>query len=164
MKNSSDALDVLLELDEVDRAIIAQLTQDGRMPVATLAARVHLSRAHCYSRLARLEEAGILTGYSVQVDPVKLGLGAAAHVSLKLRQHDWRRLRARLLDIPEVWHISLVSGHMDVILLVRAKDTADLRRVVFQQIQPLEGVVDTQTHVIFEDIASDYALTQSLNQ
>ena len=141
-------------LDRVNRAIVRELTQDGRLSVAALAERVHISRAHCYSRLNRLQDAGVITGFTVRVDPVKVGLGASAHVTLKLRQHNWRELRATLLAIPEVWHVSLVGGNMDVILLVRARDNADLRRVIFDELQTLPGVVDTQTDMIFDDHAS----------
>ncbi|MDN5732396.1 MAG: Lrp/AsnC ligand binding domain-containing protein, partial [Yaniella sp.] len=92
------------------------------------------------------------------VDHARLGFGASAHVILKLRQHNWRALRQKLLDIPEIWHVTLTGGPMDVILLVRARDNADLRRVVFDEIQPLDGVVDTQTVMIFEERTSDSAL------
>lgn len=138
-------------LDRVDRAIVRELTQDGRMSVAALAERVHISRAHCYSRLNRLQDAGVIMGFTVRVDPVKVGFGASAHVTLKLRQHNWRELRAQLLAIPEVSQVSLVGGNMDVMIMVRARDIADLRRVVFEHLQALPGVVDTQTYMIFED-------------
>ncbi|WBL20493.1 MULTISPECIES: Lrp/AsnC family transcriptional regulator [Citricoccus] len=146
------------DLDDVDLRIISALTQDGRMAVAALAEHVHVSRAHCYARLRRLQDSGVITGYSAVIDPVKIGLGASAHVMLKLRQHNWRALKAALLKIPEVWHVSLVGGNMDVLLLVRAGSISDLRTVVFDQIQTLPGVVDTQTYMIFEDIESRTAL------
>ena len=140
-----------MELDATDRAIIAELSRDGRLSVAALAERVHVSRAHCYSRLNRLQDAGAITGFTVTVDPERLGFGASAHVALKLRQHNWRELRAQLLSIPEVSQVSLVGGNMDVMIMVRARDIADLRRVVFEHLQSLPGVVDTQTYMIFED-------------
>lgn len=145
-------------LDRVDRAIVRELSEDGRLSVAALAERVHISRAHCYSRLNRLQDTGVITGFTARVDPVKAGYTASAHVMLKLRQHDWRELRATLLAIPEVWHVSLVGGDMDVLLLVRARDTADLRRVVFDELQPLASVEDTRTLMIFDDVASGQVL------
>lgn len=146
------------QLDNVDLQIISALSQDGRMAVAALAEHVHVSRAHCYARLRRLQDSGVITGFAATVDPVKVGLGASAHVMLKLRQHNWRALRTALLDIREVWHVSLVGGNMDVMLLVRAANIAELRDVVFDQIQPLPGVVDSQTYMIFEDTESRTAL------
>jgi DNA-binding Lrp family transcriptional regulator len=73
-------------------------------------------------------------------------------VTLKVRQQTWRDLRERLRAIPEVHHIALVGGDFDVIILVRAVDNTDLRRVVFDQLQSMPGVLDTQTFLVFEDL------------
>lgn len=143
---------VPVKLDDVDRRILAELTRDGRQSVTTVAQNVHVSRAHAYSRINRLQDEGVITRYMAVVDPVKAGLRSSAYVTLKLRQHSWRELRDRLAALPEVHHIGLVGGNFDVILLVRAKDNVDLRRVVFENIQSMPGVLDTQTFLIFEDV------------
>jgi DNA-binding Lrp family transcriptional regulator len=54
--------------------------------------------------------------------------------------------------MPEVHHVGLVGGNFDVILLVRARDNVDLRRVIFEQIHGMPGVLDTQTFLVFEDV------------
>ncbi len=141
-----------VKLDDVDHRIIAELTRDGRQSVTTVAQNVHVSRAHAYSRINRLQDEGVITRYMAVVDPVRAGLRSSAYVTLKLRQHSWRELRDRLAALPEVHHIGLVGGNFDVILLVRAKDNVDLRRVVFDNIQSMPGVLDTQTFLVFEDV------------
>ncbi|MCQ9165089.1 Lrp/AsnC family transcriptional regulator [Arthrobacter sp. STN4] len=139
-------------LDEVDRRIIAELVGDGRLSVTTVAERVHISRAHAYSRISRLTSTGVLTRFTALVDPAKAGLKSSAYVTLKVSQHAWRELKEALRAIPEVEHIALVGGDFDVILLVRAEDNAGLRRVIFDQLQSMPGVQDTQTFLIFEDL------------
>ncbi|WP_394939869.1 Lrp/AsnC family transcriptional regulator [Psychromicrobium sp. YIM B11713] len=139
------------ELDEIDRGIIAELRQDARASVSAIAERVHISRAHAYSRIARLTEQKVITGFTAVIDPLKAGLGSSAYVSMKVRQHDWRELKALLGALPEVQHIALLGGNFDVMLLVRARDNVDLQRVIFDQIQSMPGVLDTQTYLIFED-------------
>lgn len=139
-------------LDDVDRNIIAELTRDGRMSVTQVAENVHISRAHAYTRIARLTGEGVLTKFTALVDPIKAGLKSSAYVTLKVRQHSWRELRELLRAIPEVHHIALVGGDFDVILLVRAVDNIDLRRVIFDQLQSMPGVLDTQTFLVFEDV------------
>ncbi|MFQ4148334.1 Lrp/AsnC family transcriptional regulator [Arthrobacter sp. LAPM80] len=139
-------------LDDVDRRIIAELTRDGRMSVSTVAENVHVSRAHAYARISRLTSTGVLTKFTALVDPVKAGLKSSAYVTLKVSQHSWRELREELRAIPEVAHIALVGGDFDVILLVRAEDNQGLRRVVFDKLQSMAGVLDTQTFLIFEDL------------
>jgi DNA-binding Lrp family transcriptional regulator len=143
---------VAVPLDDVDRKIIAELTRDGRMSVTQVAENVHISRAHAYTRIARLTGEGVLTKFTALVDPIKAGLKSSAYVTLKVRQHSWRELRELLRAIPEVHHIALVGGDFDVILLVRAVDNVDLRRVIFDQLQSMPGVLDTQTFLVFEDV------------
>ncbi|NYE95500.1 DNA-binding Lrp family transcriptional regulator [Psychromicrobium silvestre] len=140
------------ELDEIDQNILAELRLDGRASVTVIAERVHISRAHAYTRIARLTREGVITRFAALVDPLKAGLRSSAYVSMKVRQHDWRELKALLGALPEVQHIALLGGNFDVMLLVRARDNVDLRRVIFDQIQSMPGVVDTQTYLIFEDV------------
>ncbi|GAB3246902.1 Lrp/AsnC family transcriptional regulator [Arthrobacter pigmenti] len=139
-------------LDEVDRRILSELAADGRMSVTAVAEKVHISRAHAYSRISRLTSDGVLTKFTALIDPAKAGLKSSAYVTLKVRQHSWRELKETLQAIPEVHHIALVGGDFDVILLVRAKDNLDLRRVIFDKLQSMNGVLDTQTFLVFEDI------------
>lgn len=139
-------------LDEIDRLIIAELTRDGRISVSAVAQNVHISRAHAYARIGRLTSSGVLSRFTAVIDPVKAGLKSSAYVTLKVSQHAWRELREQLRAIPQVEHIALVGGDFDVILLVRAHDNQGLRRVVFDQLQSMPGVLDTQTHLIFEDL------------
>lgn len=140
------------ELDQVDRQIIAELVRDGRMSVTQVAENVHISRAHAYARINRLTREGVLTRFTALVDPIKAGQTSSAYVTLKVRQNAWRALREELRAIPEVHHIALVGGDFDVILLVRATDNVDLRRVIFDQLQSMPGVLDTQTFLVFEDL------------
>lgn len=139
-------------LDEVDKKILAELVSDGRMSVSTLAERVHISRAHAYARISRLISNGVLSKFTAVVDPIKAGLKSSAYVTLKVSQHSWRSLREELRAIPEVAHIALVGGDFDVILLVRAEDNQGLRHVIFDRLQSMPGVLDTQTFLIFEDL------------
>ena len=138
-------------LDHVDREILAELTRDGRMSITQVAENVHISRAHAYTRIARLTAEGVLTKFTALVDPLKSGRKSSAYITLKVKQHAWRELKKELRSVPEVEHIALVGGDFDVILLVRGIDNNDLRRIVFDQLQSMSGVLDTQTFLIFED-------------
>ena len=144
----------LPRLDDIDRNILAELTSNGRASVTAVAEAVHISRAHAYSRIARLTETGVLSRFTAVVDPVKAGLRSSAYVTLKVRQHSWRELKERLRAVPEIHHIALVGGSFDVILLVRAEDNVHLRQVIFDQLQSMPGVLDTQTFLVFEDLDS----------
>ena len=139
-------------LDETDRRILGELTRDARQSVTALAATVHISRAHAYERIRRLHEQGVILRYTAVIDPARAGLEASAYVTLRLKQNTWATLEAKLREIPQVQHIALVGGTFDVMLLVRARGNAELRDVIFERIQPMPEVVDTQTFLILEDV------------
>jgi DNA-binding Lrp family transcriptional regulator len=141
-------------LDDTDRAIVAVLSQDGRMSMRTLASTLHISRAGAYTRVQRLEQAGVITGYTAQIDPQRYGYGLSAYVHLKIAQPAWKHLRARLLAVPEVEHAALVSGDSDIVLLVRTRDTAALRELVLNEFQNMPEVLSTQTVLIFDELRS----------
>ena len=141
-------------LDDVNRAIVAALSQDGRMSMRALAATLHISRAGAYTRVQRLEQAGVITGYTVQIDPQRYGYGLSAYVHLKISQPAWKQLRTRLLAVPEVEHAALVSGDSDIVLLVRTRDTAALRELVLNSFQNMPEVLSTQTVLIFDELRS----------
>lgn len=138
-------------LDATDQRILAALHEDGRMSMRTLAERLHISRANAYARVERLRESGVIRGFRADIDPVASGLGTSAYVTLNVRQADWRQVREALCARPGIAHIGLVGGEFDVILLVRARDNADLRRLVLDEIQGMPGVVNTRTLLVFEE-------------
>ncbi|GIF12912.1 AsnC family transcriptional regulator [Actinoplanes teichomyceticus] len=141
-------------LDDIDRRILAELGRDGRMPIRKLAETLHISRANAYARVQRLRETNVIKGFRADVDHVSAGMGTSAYVTVNLRQADWRPVRERLRALPGVVHIALVGGEFDVILLVRARDNADLRRLVLDEIQGMPGVVNTRTLLVFEEFES----------
>lgn len=138
-------------LDSTDRRILDALARDGRMSMRTLAETLHISRANAYARVERLQSSGVIRGYRADVDPVLSGLGTSAYVTLNVRQADWRTIRRQLQALPGIVHIALVGGEFDVVLLVRAADNADLRRVVLDEIQGMFGIIATRTLLVFEE-------------
>jgi DNA-binding Lrp family transcriptional regulator len=116
-----------------------------------VAKAAHISRASAYLRVNKLVESAVIQGFSARVDPIKAGLHSSAYVTLSVDQAPWQELRDQLTQIPEVAHIALVGGEVDVLLLVRARDNNDLRRVVLEQLQSIPSVRSTRTWLIFED-------------
>lgn len=138
-------------LDRIDQRIVNELTTDGRMSVRGLAEKLHVSRANAYTRVQRLTESGVIRGFHAEVDPVAVGMGTSAYITLNLRQAEWRNVREKLTSLAGVAHIALVGGEFDVIMLVRARDNEDLRRLVLKEIQDMEGVLSTRTLLVFEE-------------
>jgi DNA-binding Lrp family transcriptional regulator len=139
-------------VDAVDRAILRALTEDGRMAVTELAERVSVSRANAYARLSRLESNGVIRGYQVRVDPRRVGLEVAALIFLTTEQTEWRQIRERLLEIPEVEFVGFATGDLDFVVLVRAAHTDELRDVVLERFLAVPGVRKTQTVLLLDDV------------
>lgn len=139
------------ELDVIDRYIIDQLTRDARMAVRALAEHAHISRANAYARLDRLKRAGVIRGFTIRVSHDKVGLGTSAFVGLSITQNAWRGLFEHLTKLSFVDHFCLLGGDIDVLVLVRASDNKELRRVVLEELQSLHGVLSTRTWLIFEE-------------
>jgi DNA-binding Lrp family transcriptional regulator len=141
-----------VDLDSTDRAIITELVRDGRAAIRALAEKVHISRANAYARIARLQDSGAIRGFTVRLDPLKVGLGTTAYVALTLDQYAWRTVSEGLRGIPCIESFALLGADYDVLALVRAADNAELRRVVLEQIQDLPGVRSTRTWLVFEEV------------
>jgi DNA-binding Lrp family transcriptional regulator len=143
----------MAQLDETDRLIVEALRADGRLSMRALAARVHLSRANVYTRVARLQRDGVITGYTARIDPVRYGYGLSAYVYLDIAQRSWKAVRRQLLSMPEVDHVALISGEHDILVRVRTQDAATLRDVVLTRLQDMPEIRATQTVLIFEELA-----------
>ena len=138
-------------MDDIDTRILNALRADGRASMTAIAEAAHVSRANAYARVSRLVDDGVITGFTAKVDPRRSGRGSSAYVTMRVEQAAWHDLRDRLRQIPEVEHFALVGGDFDVILLVRAKDNEDLRRVVLEELTGIPSVRDTKTSLVFED-------------
>jgi DNA-binding Lrp family transcriptional regulator len=139
-------------LDEIDRAMLAELASDGRLAVRALAERLHISRTNAYARLERLVAEGVVTGFGARIDPRRAGLGTSAYIMVTVEQTSWRTMATDLHEIPYVDHVALVGGDFDILLLVRTPDNTTLRDVVLERLQALDGVRSTRTWLIFEEL------------
>jgi len=103
-------------LDQIDRRLLAELQDDGRMTNVELAGRVGLTAPPCLRRVRALEEAGVIKGYHAQVDGAKLGYAITvfAMVSLKSQAEDaLRGFEDHMKGLPEVRECHMLNGEID---------------------------------------------------
>jgi DNA-binding Lrp family transcriptional regulator len=115
------------DLDSVDRQILAELQQDGRMTNVELARRVGLSAPPCLRRVRRLEDAGIIRGYQADIDPVALGWEVTFFALVGLesqKQIVLDAFEALATSWPEVRECHMIRGGGDFLLRLVARDTA----------------------------------------
>jgi DNA-binding Lrp family transcriptional regulator len=112
-------------VDDLDRAIIELLQQDGRLTNQELAARVGLTPAPCLRRVRRLETDGVITGYTAVLDPVAMGRGFEVIIHADLVAKDLATVEAfedRLAAMPEVIELRRMFGIPDYLIRVRVEN------------------------------------------
>ena len=102
-------------------------------------------------QLRRLQDGGVLRGFTTVVEPAALGLGLPAYVHVRIQQNSWKGFKEKVLALPEAVHVALVAGDFDVTLLVRCRDAHHLRSLVLERIQAMPEVLGTQTVLVFEE-------------
>lgn len=146
-------------VDDTDRRLLAALVADGRISVNRLAESAGISRANAYSRLQKLRDDGVVSGFGARLDPRRLGLDVAALVLVNIEQRNWRELQEHFMGLPGVEHLLVTSGTFDFALLVRVPDVETLRDVVLEELQEIPGVRSTQTLFVLDDARlPDHAL------
>lgn len=139
-------------LDAIDRQMIDILRSDGRRTAPQLAVDVGIGRATAYSRLDRLIDDGIITGFSAQVDRKATGQPVAAMVLINVEQGRWRDLHAQLTQLSGVDWVGVTAGQYDYAMIVRADSLDHLRDVTLQELQQTEGVRAAQTIVLLDEV------------
>ncbi len=120
-------------LDEIDRRIVVELQADGRLTQAELSRRIALSAPAVAERLRRLEERGVITGYTARVDPQALGYGLLAYVRVRPAgptEVYERRVEEALVERPEVLECHHLTGEDCFLVKVVARDTRHLEELV----------------------------------
>jgi Lrp/AsnC family transcriptional regulator, leucine-responsive regulatory protein len=161
-----------LELDAVDRRILAILQENGRLSNQDIAERVNLSPSPCLRRIRRLEEAGVIRGYVALLDAQKLGLDLLAYVNVRLEKRGApaegagvragtthaERFRAAVQAWPEVVACHAMTGEMDYLLRVQVEDMAHFSRFVQDRLLHHPSVIDVKTSFSLECFKETTAL------
>jgi Lrp/AsnC family transcriptional regulator, leucine-responsive regulatory protein len=117
-------------LDDVAWRILAALQTDARLSFSELGRRVGLSPPAAVERVRRLEDAGVITGYRVELDVEKLGLAVSAIIRVSAPEHHFARLKALVAEMAEVREAHHVTGPDSLVLKVSAVSVGHLERVI----------------------------------
>ena len=115
------------ELDTTDRAILRLIQHDAAMSLAEIAASIGLTPTPCWKRIRRMEQAGIITGRVVLVDPARVGLGVSVFVAIETGEHSAKWIEsfaatvAGMAEVVECWRL---GGDVDYLLRVVVPDMA----------------------------------------
>lgn len=145
------------KLDELDHKIIAALQANGRLSNIDVAEKVGLSHSSCSRRISRLEKDGVIVGYRALTNRHKIGLTIRAYCGVIRNENiKWDVLAETLSGIDGVVSVLAVSGDVDLILEIVARDMQHYSQVVLRDISNTEGVNGTRSSFVLEEIKSIY--------
>lgn len=140
-------------MDTIDIKAVERLQLAGRESWATLGVALGMTGPAAAERVRRLEADGVIRGYAALVDPEAVGAGLSAFVAVSLERPGNRaaflRRVSRLTEIQECHH---VAGDHDYLLKVRCASTADLDRILTDELKGVPGVVRTRTTVVLRTL------------
>ena len=153
-KYSADTPRTRLEIDETDSEIISALSKDARASFRTLAVRLKISPSTLISRVRRLEKAGVIRGYSADVDLEKLGYGFLAMIEITITKGALLEVQEKIASFPGINAVYDVTGQSDSMALAKCKSRQEFSRLV-KKILAIPNVERTNTHVILNVVKED---------
>ena len=144
-----------MNLDHLDRKILTCLQADARQSLAEIGARVGLSTTPCWTRIKRMEEAGVITGYTVRINPAAIGFAETVIVQVVLESHTDEVLAAfgqALAQIPEVLEAFLISGDYDYHIRIAVRDTRDYERLLRERLYRIPGIRHSKSSFVLRKL------------
>jgi Lrp/AsnC family transcriptional regulator for asnA, asnC and gidA len=141
-------------LDDVSKAIIEQLQEDGRRPYATIGKAVGLSEAAVRQRVQKLLDTGVMQIVAV-TDPMRIGRARQAMIAISV-DGDVEKVADKLAQIDEVDYIVITAGSFDLMVEVVVEDDAHLLRLVNGAIRSIPGVARTESFVYLKLVKQTY--------
>jgi DNA-binding Lrp family transcriptional regulator len=139
-------------LDEIDIEILRALQTDGRMPVTQLSNQLGVPHTTVRDRIRKMEEAGVLQRYVALIDATEIGLTVCGYAMLTLDQRVETSLAIETLrSIPEVTEVYLLTGDVDALVKIWARDIQHLSKILYQKFNRIPGLVRMSTALVLNE-------------
>ena len=137
-------------LDSYDKKILIELEKDGRKPFSEIAKKLDISNTMVHQRVNRLKEQGILKKMALELDERKMGYEWSAFTGLILKEDsDSKAIIEELKNIPEITECYYITGKYTLYIRIVAKNSDHMRRVLYEQIDLIPGVLKTESLIDF---------------
>ena len=150
-----------MQLDAIDRLILTELQQDGRLSNQDLALRVHLSPSACLRRVKLLEESGVIDRYVALLNPKRVGRYGTSYTIVNLESTQAQQQEAfeqAVRDTPEILDCFYVAGANDYLLRFAFRDAEDLERLHAEVLPRLPGVLRSNSMLVLRTVKKTTAL------
>ena len=142
-------------LDTIDSEIISLLQKDGRATNIHIAKTVGISEATVRNRLQRLIDEKIVQIVAV-CDPFRIGFGIVGNIKIKIDAKKVNTILDELKKLPDVWYIALTTGGSDIDIDFNVKSLDDLKVLVYDKINKIDGIIRTEASVIMDFVKRKY--------
>lgn len=150
--NNADHMSKQNELDKLDKQILSILMKNAKIPYTEIAKQLFVSGGTIHVRMKKLEEAGIVNGYHLNVDHNRLGYDIAAFLGIYLDKSSlYDEVAESLHNIPEVVGAHYTTGLYNIFAKIICRDTEHLRDVLHDKIQKIEGIQRTETFISLQE-------------
>jgi DNA-binding Lrp family transcriptional regulator len=153
------------EVDDLDLTLLRALALDARQSQRALGRAVGMSPPAVADRLARLERAGAIRGYRVDIDWAALGYPVVVYLAVTAGPGmDLSQIIRAIRELPEAQDMSVVTGGLDLLVRFRVRDHAHLRDLLLTTIFQIPGVQRTETFLSLADAEPDNFAVALLDQ
>ncbi|TQK71643.1 Lrp/AsnC family transcriptional regulator [Nocardioides sp. SLBN-35] len=142
-------------LDDVSKAIIAELQEDGRRSYAAIGKAVGLSEAAVRQRVQRLVESGVMQVVAV-TDPTEIGFARQAMIGIRATG-ELEPIAEALAELKDVDYVVITAGSFDLLAEVVAESDEHLLEIISRRIRPLPGVLSTETLLYLKLVKQTYS-------
>jgi len=146
------------EVDNKDLRILEILRENGDLTVRQIASRTQLPITTVHNRIRRMKKLGIIKRFTIDIDYRKIGKGISAYVLVKVDskylkgfRHTQHDLVKDLRRLEFVHKADIVTGTIDIILLIRVKDIDELDKIIIEKLRDVQGIESTETLVILRE-------------
>lgn len=146
-------------IDEIDRKILEALQAEARISNAELARQVGMAPSAILERVRKLEERGMILGYSARLGPKPLGAGLVAFVAVRAEERMGApETAARLAELPEIQEVHHIAGEDCFLAKVRVADVEALGKLLRERIGSIPTVRSTKTTIVLETVKETSAV------
>ncbi len=146
-------------INEKDIKILSLLKKDAKLTTQDISRKAMMPITTVHNRIKKMEENGIIKGYSAIVDNKKLGINIRAYVMINVeyrtlsgKKISQTKLAGEIKKNPLVDEASIVAGGTDIIIRIHAKDIDELNDFIINKVRDMDGVANTQTMIVLSEV------------
>lgn len=135
----------------MDSAILKMLSADARLSIRDMAKKLRASASTVFTRLKKLEETGVITGYSAKIDSEKLGFGVTVAIAIKAKGGKLVEVEEALAQRPNIVAVYDITGEYDILVIAKFRSMSELNKFV-KNVLAMQHIEHTCTYTVLNTV------------